>query len=345
MTQDQLFDRPDQFLLGFEDPNAVFVEMNREAYHRSIFCDMRISPVSKQLSRLQWRQLADVRDRDFTAAPDISYIFHVAHCGSTLLARALDIKEENIVYREPLALRQLAAEAVSMRALGDDWHRRLRLATTMLGRSYNPKGPVIVKANVPVNFIIDDLLAVSPGRPSLLLYFCLEHYLLAILRTPNHRKWVQSVSSELDGAINAYAPRQSNMSDAEMAARLWLAQITAYNNVLAKHPTVASLDAEILFNNPRLAVAKSFEHFEQSCSDSRLDEILGGEIFARYSKNPGVAFDNDSRLERRDQLKQELVPEIAEAREWISAQTAARPLPSSLMNSLTGDSPELLQQV
>lgn len=344
----ELFDRPDQFLLAFESGNAVFAEMDRNAYHCSIFCDGRITPASKQMTRTAVAPLCDYRDREVRAAPAISYIFHVAHCGSTLLARALDIKDENIVYREPLALRQLAVEAASAGFAGaaiEDWRRRLRLTTSLLARRYNKRGPAVVKANVPVNFIIPDLLELDSGAPSIILYFPLEHYLMAILRSPGHQKWVASIFGEMQRAIGRYAPIEQTSSVAQAAAALWFAQISVYHEALTKYANVASLNAEDLFERPASALRRAFEHIGIPRADAEIESIARGELFFRYSKNPQIAFDNASRLKRREALRQSLGPEIEEARTWVEKARSTRPFPASLAKPLVGEAPKLLMRV
>lgn len=348
MDAREIFKRPNLFLLAFEPAHGVFVEMNREAYHRSIFFDMRIAPVKKDGLKIPLAPLIELQEREFSEIRPISYIFHVAHCGSTLLARALDEPGENLVVREPMPLRQLAVEAGSGfygAPAPDAWKKRLDLACALLGRSYTPNGPVIVKGNVPVNFIAKQLVDRSPGQPSILLYFPFEHYLLAILRSPNHRKWVGSVIGELQRGVSAHAPLAAGMSVAQGAAALWLAQMRIYADILATHPKAASLDAEVFFNHPREAVAASFRHFGMSCPDERLDAIIGGELFARYSKNPSVAFDNSARLARRDALKKEMAGELDEARNYVLRALESEPLPAKLANPLTGESPDLLMRI
>lgn len=45
-----------------------------------------------------------------SAAQSTTWIFQMAHCGSTLLARALDDPGASLVLREPLSLRQTAVQ-------------------------------------------------------------------------------------------------------------------------------------------------------------------------------------------------------------------------------------------
>ena len=78
------FTSPDRYLYEFAGDDAVIVPMDRAAYRRSIFLDARISPASEAAEMVPVSALAA------PAGPGPAWIFHVAHCGSTLLARALD---------------------------------------------------------------------------------------------------------------------------------------------------------------------------------------------------------------------------------------------------------------
>lgn len=345
MDINELFGRPDHFLLAFEPQHAVFADMDRDAYLQSIFCDMRIAAKSKQMLKAPLAPLCDYRDRVAGQTPSINYIFHVAHCGSTLLARALDLKDRNIIYREPMALRQLAVERYAA-GFNDEraWKRKLDLTTTLLNRRYEKDGPAIVKANVPVNFIVPELLARSPNQPTIVIYFPLEHYLMAILRSPNHRKWVVSVVNEMQRAIAQDAPLESQMSVAKAAASLWLAQVSIYHAAISKYPNVASLNAEDLFETPEIVVRSAFAHFGQAVDDQEIASIVGGELFARYSKNPQVVFDNAARLQRREALRRSLQPELDEAQQWVARAAAKTTLPARLANPLVREGAELLMR-
>lgn len=342
MDVTRLFDSPDFFPLAFEPQAVVLAEMDRDAYNRSIFCDARISPKAPP-ARAPIAPLLDYNAAHPHQAPNIGYIFHVAHCGSTLLARALDVKSTNLVIREPMLLRQLGVQRSAHFGATppEEWRKRLSLATTMLNRRYVSDGPVIVKTNVPVNLIVDDLMAAGPQQAAIAIYFSLEHYLQAILRSPNHRRWVESVSQELKGGIDGIVgPAAPNQSHAVTAARLWLAQMLTYDAALRKYPNAASLNAEDLFDTPREVTAASFRHFGQTVDEPQLDAIMSGDLFSRYSKNPSVAFDNAARHERRRALAAELAPEIAEARAYVEA--SGHKLPDRLRKPLIGEPPLLL---
>jgi hypothetical protein len=340
MNLQSILKSPDQYLQSFDQADAVMFEMDRDAYARSIFLDRRIAAKSMDHKRTPRAALLD----GLPAAPEpsrISYIFHIAHCGSTLLARALELKQENLVLREPYALRQLGVEAANRP--GPDYERNVRLIRTLLARRYNPAGPVIVKANVPVNFMIPALMAPQSDQPAIFLHYGLEDYLLAILRSPMHRTWVQHVSNELAPGIEAVTGvRAGEESVAVAAARLWLAQVLLYDKALGDYSGARSLSAEALFEDPQAAIAAAFDLFGQSQSAETIAAIAASDLFQRYSKDPRHQFDNAQRVARRAKLKAELAAELEEARAWVAQAPASRRLPERLARPLVGEGCALL---
>ena len=291
---------PDHYLYAFEGDEAVFVAMDRAAYRRSIFLDHRISPAAEVSTRLPVAELAT------TSASTLptQWIFHVAHCGSTLLARALEALGEGLVLREPLALRQLG--------LAPD-PARLKLALALLSRRYSADQATLIKANVPVNFLLGEIAAADETARAVFLYCQLEDYLLAILRSANHRAWLRGVTGQLAGHFGEL----NQLSDGELGAALWLAQLRRFAAALERMPNARSLDAERFFAEPDEVLAAAAQLFQIPASAAAIGAVTEGPLFKTYSKNPAFAFDNAARLARRDALSSELADELAAAAEWV----------------------------
>jgi hypothetical protein len=300
LTLEDLFTSPDHYLHSFQGDAALFVPMDRLAYHRSIFLDGRISPASDQSMRLPVSALTARAAEPASAG----WIFHVAHCGSTLLARALDDPALNLVLREPLALRQLA--------LAPD-AGRLALVAGMLSKRYRADLPTIVKANVPVNFLLPEIVALDPDAPAIFLHCGLRDYLLAILRSENHRIWLRRVTEQLA----AYLGDLSALSDAQRCAALWLAQMRAFTAAISQMRNARALDAEAFFAAPRPVLKAAAGHLRVPMNDAAIEAVVGGPLFATYSKNPELPFDNDARLARRAETEESLAEELAQAQTWI----------------------------
>ena len=305
LTLDDLSTSPDHYLHSFEGDTAVFVPMDRAAYHRSIFLDQRISAAGPGAMRMPVSALSGLPQ-----GQPISWIFHIAHGGSTLLARALDRIGGNLVLREPLSLRQTAI-------LPDP--QRLAAVLAMLGKRYRPDLPTIVKANVPVNFILPQIAAADVRARAIFLHMPLRDYLLAILRSPDHRNWVRNVTTQLAG----YLGDLSALSDAERAAALWLAQMRVFENAMSLMPHAVSLESERFFGDPANTVAEAAAHLGVELPDGELGRIVAGPLFATHSKRPDVPFNNTDRLARRAALAAQMAEELEVGRLWIGRAGAA----------------------
>ena len=325
---------PDHYLFAFEGDNAIMLAMDPPAYRRSIFLDDRIDTASETV---QHPPVAGLEAP--YPAPVAGWIFHIAHCGSTLLARALD-QGDRLVLREPLALRQLGINSAGG-ILPVGWQARLALVTGLLARRYDPAAMTIVKANVPVNFIIPEIMADAPAAPAILLHFPLGDYLAAILRSPASRQWLRGISETLRPAIITVAGSLPD-DDSGRAAALWLAQIRIYTAALARFPNCQSLDAEALFSQPTAVLLAASALFGTPFAAEDAARITAGPLFNTYSKNPALAFDDAARRQRQAAQAAGLAPEIAAAHRWVHAQTRDSPLPDILPRPLIASGRSLL---
>jgi hypothetical protein len=300
-TLDDLFASPDHYLHSFDSDAAVFVPMDRAAYHRSIFLDGRISPANTTSVRFPVRALLEATPPPVQST---GWIFHVAHCGSTLLARALDQLSKNLVLREPAALRQLAFVADP---------KRLALVMAMVSKRYRADLPTIVKANVPVNFLLSDLTAFDPLAPTIFLYLGLSDFVLATLRNERHRLWLRRLTSQL----SAYLGDCSEMSDAERTAALWLAQMHAFSTVITNLANARALDGEAFFAAPSHFLGLAAAHLGVPMAREEIEARVAGPLFANYSKIPEMPFTNETRLAMRAALEPALAPELEQAQRWV----------------------------
>lgn len=333
-----LFQRPDLYLLEFEGPKALFVRMSRETYLRSIFTDrQRIVVASERTSSVPVSDLVSFYESQVLAQPKLGYIFHVAHAGSTLLARALDYTSQVLVYREPYALRQLAVEStlLSVGAYQErNWYRRLELVTGLLGRTYQGSQSAIIKANVPVNFILPQLMNLNPDSCGILLYARLRNYLLSVLKTPDHQRWVVGVARELASGIRRIEPlagvAAETLPPAQAAACLWLAQMLSFGHLVQSTNRVRTLDCELLFERPADTLAASFELFGVEIATEKVRSIVSGELFSHHAKIPGLRFDNSARKAELDRLAESLGDHVDEGLTWVADVMGSRYVPDVL---------------
>ena len=110
VTLGDFFSDPALFLFELDQETAIFQTMTRENFARSIFLDGRIRHGNATNFRVPIDVLLKASQSTPGVAPPTGWIFHVAQCGSTLLARALDHIGRSLVLREPMVLRRLGVE-------------------------------------------------------------------------------------------------------------------------------------------------------------------------------------------------------------------------------------------
>jgi hypothetical protein len=303
----ELYSSPDHYLHSFDGDAAVFVTMDQAAYRRSIFLDARIAPANPEPLRVPLDGLL----AQVPPPRPLAWIFHVAHCGSTLLARALEALDgTRLVLREPLALRQVALEPDPV---------RLWLVRTMLAKRYPGAGATLVKANVPVNFILPELGAADQDARAIFLSLGLRDYCLAILRSEQHRAWLRHVTGLLGAWLDPFDPS----SDGQAAAALWLAQISRFAAALEAMPNARSLDGERFLQSPVDSVARAAVALGMAADDAAVARLADSPLFTTYSKRPGLAFDNAARLARRRSDEAALEADIGAAEAWIARHPGA----------------------
>jgi hypothetical protein len=347
ITLRDLTNDPALFLFELDRETAIFQTMTPETFRQSIFLDGRIRHGGLPSARAPLDALlAGVRPGP-QVERRIGWIFHVAQCGSTLLARALDHAGRSLVLREPAALRRLGViaggDARSADVIADGrFDPMLRITQWLLGKRWEAGVPVIAKANVPVNFIASEIMALDPGAPAILLHFPLESYLAAILRTEGHVRWTEGVFDELRLADSPFAVGKAADSPATKAALLWFAQMKAYERILTDFPAARSLEAGAFFAAPAATIAAAGDLFGVAMRPGEAAEIAAGELFQSYSKNPALDYDPEVREAREAEAKRRLSDEIVEAVEWAQAAKERHGLPEMLGNPLVGEPTPLL---
>jgi hypothetical protein len=336
------FDDPRLTFFGFEGEFARFVPMDRDSYARSIFFDQRLELAEGEAFLVALDPLLDhLAGRGFEP-PRLRFIHHFAQSGSTLLARALD-HPANLVIREPWHLRQLgAAVGAAEGSLSADQRAVLEFSLAMLGKRFAAGSPLIVKGNVPISLLAGAIAGLDPGQAAILLHFPLDDYCAAVLRTPNHQRWLDSVTAEIDLASDPLVGDIFRLSVAEKAAALWYSMIERFEQLLAANPAMRSLDANQLFDRPAETIAASNDLFEAGLEAAEIPNIAAGPLFSSYSKNPAVAYDPATRIERREQTKAALAPDLQLARRWVERRAAETGLPVALARPLLGEPAPLL---
>jgi hypothetical protein len=309
LTAQTLLDSPDYFPLRFEGANLVFVKMARSSYQQSIFTlPNRIATDGSETWTIPFSQIVSIVEQSNLDLPSPSVIFQIAHCGSTLLSRALDQPQSSLVIRESFALRQYCAATPPVEQHAVNTRKRgLNTIWTLLSRKYSANENVLLKTNVPVNYALTEINEYSPKLKGVLLYCSFAEYLVATLKSEQRRVWAKHVVREMAQKIRSLDTFSElaleSLSAAQATAILWLSQIQYYNLAAKQNPSLLALNSKQLFEHPQSTLYACSKHLSLNIDRADSKRIANGEIFSRHAKTPELSYTNQQRIDDLTQLQ------------------------------------------
>jgi hypothetical protein len=317
-----ILESPEYYPLKFEGSNLVFVQMSRTNYQQSIFTlPNRIVTQNNSTWTVPFTEIVSLLE---TAAPQVEsphVIFQIAHCGSTLLSRALDQPDSSLVIREPFALRQYCASPSS-----DDQEARLNRRRglnalwTLLSRKFTAAETTLIKTNVPVNFSLSEISELVPQMNGVLLYCGFEEYMVSVLKSEQRKLWAKHVVSELATKIRRLKMfsdlELTNLTSARATAVLWMSQISNYQSALMDNHGYRSLNSRKLFENPSDTLVSCAQHLGIEIDNNRLQSIVSSELFSHHAKTPEREYSQIDRIAEQKRLLEQHSPEIEKVIEW-----------------------------
>jgi hypothetical protein len=258
------------------------------------------------------------------ATTTTNFIFHIGHCGSTLLSRALAACPTVLPVREPLTLRQLSTLQGELPT--DEWTHYLQFALAAHSRIFRPGQTSMIKATSTCNALILPIMKLLPHR-QVLLYLRLESFLAGMLGK-------QAPAQDLSGhasarlqewqAISGQVLSQpaNGFTETQLAVLAWLTGMARLLQAGAQNSgqdgeqndrQCLLLDFEDFLAAPETGLGRLIDFFELSDPSQ---EILQAwpEISLGYSKQPDQpysAFNRNrtlarGRLQRGEEIRQGL---------------------------------------
>lgn len=296
---------------------ALFVRLSAEQRAEASFLDERALQPHVEAYWAPMPLVAPGSTSGTGAAPD--FIFHIGHCGSTLLSRLLHSWPELQVLREPLALRDIANSAdadASPLATGDREH----ILRWLLARWSAPQRPhqrVLVKATSTCNALIEPILGLCPDVRAILLDAPLETYLATIFKSDT------SIRDAAAGAVQRWrllAGDPESLQEMEwpqVCAMGWLAEQFRFAALL-RGPAGARLlhvNFDDVLARPAAGLAVVAAHL--SLDAEHLDAAMRSRDWERYSKAREHAYGAQDRLHDLTLARQRFAPAIAAGKSWV----------------------------
>lgn len=308
------------FRLDLANGRVLFVRLDADQRREAAFLDPRALPPQPQGAWLPLSALV-APTADAVIADGI---FHIGHCGSTLLSRLLDSWPEVEGLREPLPLRDLAAA----------WHAHTPphdlLATLMAywRRPLPPASRIAIKATSSCNALIEPLLRDGDLRRAILLDLPLVPWLATLLKSEDSVRDALAAFDTRAGVLHAHGIAIDGAlapGDAiEACAMGWLAERLRFDALASGEfaSRVLRVDFEDLLAAPGATIARIAAHL--ALDSTGVARALASPAWGRYSKAQQHGYGRDDRAHDLALAQQRFGDEIARGVAWVERAMAKR---------------------
>lgn len=309
--QSTLLASPSLFPLRMNDAMDVvqFVKLDAVDYERASFLDERMLRPTMSVGTVPWNLIEPLRH---LLAVRCDYIFHVSHCGSTLISRLLGLHPHCFALREPWLLRD------AKQLLDGD---RLITLLGLWSRVFRPPQKALIKATSFVNAFGSQLMDSSPESHALLIYIPATSFLAAVLdgsmsdiETQLEPRW-----RRLNHEWLQISGKPSDLSPGERCAMSWLAELLALEQLSLRYPKRTRwLDFEQFLNSPESTYCRVVEFFRYP---SGVLTDAHHQLLHRYAKKTEVQYDSVFRSKLLAAAHQTHQEEIARGLDWLRRHT------------------------
>jgi len=313
------------FQVNWESDQVYLIEADTAFYSDAAFLDQRAIRPGMQGN---WASLEEVRAQTGAAlAQPMGLIFHVGHCGSTLISRALGLLDGMFSLREPLPLRDLAhfwtdRDTVWSRKNSASIMEDMALMRALWSRTPNSGEKSILKATSFCSLLAAPWLTQFPKDRAVSLSMAPEIYISTVLGAPAYitdlAGGAKPRMASLMEAIGTSLPSLHSMSAGELAAMTYLAEMT--NMQLASEVAgarVLQLDFDRYLKDPAASLAALARHFGHPADKQSIATALRNPILGRYSKATDYSFSAQDRRDRLAASRAENSGEITKGMNWL----------------------------
>ncbi len=296
--------------LNLLNDTVLLVQLTEAELNEHSFLDERIFRPDMKFEWVPWDQF-EAETASLPGEPP-PYIFHIGHCGSTLVSRLVAAATGASALREPLPLRTFAIDCADGNAgmLGDEaLGRRLRLFERVWA-------PATVKATSICTNVID---LVHADAPVVFLYQQSETHLAVILAGENALQDLRGFGQNRYRRLAAVAPDLpplASLSIGELAAMTWLAEVSSGSHSM-KGRKVLKLDFDAFLQRPEECLVDVCGALGLSGAAEACAAAINGPIMRTYSKAPEHAYGPKLRDDVIADSRQRNAAEIAKGMKLI----------------------------
>jgi hypothetical protein len=288
------------------------IRMLEQDYSAASFLDNRLLAPHVQHATIDWPEFEQA-SRNLPLACD--FIFHVSHCGSTLLSRLLGSDPNCLSLREPAILRLFGR---------GQYLDRMKLFLGLWSRTFYPQQRTSIKATSFVNEIASDLLRMVTDSRAILMYVPVTTFLPGLLDGAM-TDIVQEASFRLARVQKRgflVGLNVSDLSAGQCVAMNWLAEMISLAETARTFPErILWVDFDQFLDQPESQLNRCLNHFRLTADAVT---ILSGSMMQRYAKKPEVQYDSSFRAKLLEQSAKKYQSEIARGLDWLHQSEPSR---------------------
>jgi hypothetical protein len=317
---DGLASSPDVFIHNFDvaGDRALIIRLSAEQRRKASFLDDRALGPGVEGGWAAWSDVEAAAARAPTAKAN--FIFHIGHCGSTLISRLIEEAAGVRSLREPGALRTLAsidADARDGLALWSaaDFERRLALFLNVASKGER----TVIKATSWCGGLIE-----RTGGPALFCYSMPETYIATMIGGANN-----PLDLKLNAPIRLRRSRHlcgervaklSALSPGELAAMSWATEAATMAPYASR---LQAVEFDAFLEKPAEGLAAALSHLSLSAEPARIKAALSGPLMRTYSKDTSYDYSPDDRSALIAEYRAANGAEIARGMKWLEAAAKA----------------------
>jgi hypothetical protein len=337
MTPAELLADPEYlpFRLDPVGRRVLFVRIDRETRQQAAFLDDRLLTGNAQGA---WLSLEALPPPPALVTP-LHFIFHIGHCGSTLLSRLLQSWPRVQSLREPLPLRTLAEARLELgrdnaRFSATQWQNVLHTLLALWARPLAGIDVTTLKATSSCNGMIEPILATSLTSRAILLDMPLEPYLATLFKSPDSVRDVAAAAAErrafLGGALQDELPSLDALSLPQLCALGWLAEQLRFTGLAkGEHASrVLRVRFDALLQQPEPTLQRIAAHL--GGPEDAVSAALASPAWGRYSKAQDHAYGSADRAFDLDESRRRHAPRIREGLDFVAELQRRHPALANL---------------
>ncbi len=333
-----VLDLPDLALQRFDmaGNQAVFTPIDEAGYRASSFLDSRAQRSSEQEAVVSLSGLLELLPRVIEPRRPVHFLFHIGHCGSTLVSRLLGDFDGLFCLREPPILMQLAQMQryrLSSRTPPTDaltaaqWRQLFDLAMTLLGRTWGSGSAACVKPMSHANNVMPELLDWHPKNHGVLLYVDLSTHLQSMLQEQRQLETERALAeSRMGDYIRITSDRDlrlEQLGPGQRAALVWLVEMFEFQQIVSRDSAAARILPvcfDDFLDDPTRQLIDMARLFGATASPNAIEAVVGGPLMHRYSKAPEHGYDAQTRAAQLAHVATVHAAEIASGQRWAIEQ-------------------------